>query len=282
MFWFYLVIVGVIFLSFATLLQRVLMKEEQSDPVAYAIVFQLSVSFVVSIYAFYRGFRFPPLQPFLPCIGLMTALYGFGNIAFFRSFQLSEASEVSVISSSRSLWTLLVAILFLGESLTSVKLLGTFLVVLGVALVSWKPGRFKLQEGYAFALLASVLFGIALANDMFLLRSFDLFSYTTIAFLFPAVFLILIKPKSVKKIKLFFDRRRLVKMVVLAIVYGGAALAMGASYQAGGEASQIAPITQSSVILTVLLAAVLLKERSNLLNKIAGAIAVFLGVVLLK
>lgn len=258
------------------------MKEEQSDPISYAIVFQLAVTCVIAICAFYRGFRLPPLQPLLPYLGLMTVLYGFANIAHWRSFQLIEASEVSVIFSSRSLWVLFVAIPFLGESLTSRKLLGTFLVVLGVALVSWREGRFKFQRGYAFALLAACLFGIGFANDAFLLRSFDVFSYNTIAFLFPALFLILLRPKSLKKIKVFFDKRRLMKMLVLAVFYAAAALTIGASYQAGGEASQIAPISQSSVILTVLLAAIFLKERGNFLNKLAGAIAVFLGVVLLR
>lgn len=258
------------------------MKEEQSDPYTYAVVFQLAVTVVVSIYAFYRGLQIPPLLPLLPFIGLMTVLYAFANIAVFRAFQLSEASEISVILSSRSLWTLLVAVPFLGEPLTSKKLLGTLLVVLGVAFVSWKGKRFRLQKGYSFALLSAGLFGVAFANDAFLLQSFDVSSYTAVAFFLPTIFLILIKPKSLRKIKLFFNVKRLSKMILLAILYGLAVLAIFASYQAGGEASQIAPISQSSVILTVLLAAILLKERGNLLNKIAGAVAVFLGVVLLK
>ena len=282
MLWLYLVAINVLSLSIATLLQRVLMKEEQSDPYVYAVVFQLAVTVVVSLYAFYKGFQIPPLLPLLPFLGLITILYAFANIVLFRAFQLSEASEISVISSSRSLWTLLIAVPFLDEALTSKKLLGTLLVILGVALVSWRGKRFRLQQGHMFALLSATLFGAAFATDAFLLRSFDSPSYATIAFFLPTVFLILLRPKSLKKIKLFLDFRRLAKMLILAIFYGIAALAIYASYQAGGEASQIAPVSQSSVILTVLLAAIFLKERSYFLNKLVGAIAVFLGVVLLK
>lgn len=258
------------------------MKEEQSDPYAYAVFFQLTVAIVVSIYAFYKGFHIPPLQPLLLFIAIATVLYAFANIALFHALQLTEASEISVIVSSRSLWTLFVAVPFLGESLTSKKLFGTLLIIAGIVFVSWRAGRFKLQKGHLFALLSASFFGIAFANDAFLLRSFDVYSYASIAFLFPTLFLILLRPTFVKKIKLFFDIKRLTKMICLAIFYGIAALAIFASYQAGGEASQIAPISQSSVILTVLLAAIFLKERSNFLRKIAGAIAVFLGVVLLK
>jgi len=282
MLWFYLVLVNIITLSLATLLQRVLMKEEQSDPFIYTIVFQLTVSVVVAIYAFYKGFQLPSLLPLWPFILLMTVFYAFASVALLNAFKLSEASEVSVISSSRSLWILFVAIPFLNESLTTKKVLGTLLVVLGVVIVSWTGKKFKLKKGHLFALLAAFLFGVAFVNDAFLLHSFSFPSYTVMAFFLPGLFLLLLKPKSIKKMKLFFNFNRLVKMVLLAIFYGTAALAIYASYQAGGEASQIAPISQSSVILTVLLAAIFLNERGRFVNKIAGAIAVFIGVILLK
>jgi len=258
------------------------MKEEGSDPFVYALVFQLVVTFVVSIYAFRQGFHLPNLTPLLPFIGLMVVFYGFANVTLFKALQLGEASEVSVISSSRSLWTVLVAVTLLGEPLTSRKLLGTLLVVSGIAFVSWKSKRFKLQRGHLFALLAAVLFGIAFANDTYLLRSFDASSYTALAFFLPSIFLMIIRPKAVREMRVFLNLNKLGKMLLLAIFYGGAAIAIYSSYRAGGEASQIAPISQSSVILTVLLAAIFLKERGNLLRKLAGAIVVFLGVVLLR
>lgn len=282
MLWFYLVIINILFLSISTLLQKILMKEKDSDPYVYALTFQLTVTIVVSIYAFWEGFHLPNLIPLLPNLGLLVVLYGFANVVLFKAFQLSEASEISVISSSRSLWTVLVAVTLLGETLTIRKILGTLLVVLGVAFVSWESKRLKLQKGHLFAFLATVFFGVAFANDTYLLRSINVPSYTAFAFFLPSVFLMLIKPKAVKEMKVFFEWDKLWKMLVLAIFYGGAAIAIYSSYRAGGDASQIAPLSQSSVIVTVLLAAIFLKERGNLLRKVAGAIVVFLGVILLK
>lgn len=51
---------------------------------------------------------------------------------------------------------------------------------------------------------------------------------------------------------------------------------------AKGPASQIAPIGQSQVILTIILAAIILKEKDNLLRKILAGILVTIGVILLK
>jgi uncharacterized membrane protein len=47
------------------------------------------------------------------------------------------------------------------------------------------------------------------------------------------------------------------------------------------NASQIAPITASETILTVLLAILLLKERRNMVQKISDAVIVVMGVLLL-
>jgi drug/metabolite transporter (DMT)-like permease len=280
--WFCLVVINVLLVSLSTLLQRILMKEEGSDPFIYALVFQLVVTFVVSIYAFGRGFHLPNLTPLLPFIGLMVVFYGFANVTLFKALQLGEASEVSVISSSRSLWTVLVAVTLLGEPLTTKKLLGALLVFLGIVFVFWKSKRFKFRKEHLFALLAAVLFGIAFANDTFLLRSFDAPSYTAFAFFLPSIFLMIIRPNAVRGMKAFFNLKKLGNMLLLAIFYGGAAVAIYSSYRAGGEASQIAPISQSSVIVTVLLAAIFLKERADFPRKIAAAMIVFLGVVLLR
>lgn len=281
MLWFYLISLSTLFLAIANLLQRTLMKEEQSDPFAYAIVFQLIVASIISVGAFYKGFPLPPLQPLIPFLILMGVLYALANISFFRAFQLSEASDVSVIASSSSLFTLMVAVPFLGETLTHQKLLGTFLVILGIFLVSWKKKHFKFQKGHLFALLAAVLFGVALVNDAYLLRSFDVYSYNVVGFVLPPLIIMMLKPRSVKKIKLFLHKERLVKMLILGFLYAVAAITFGFSYQTGGEASQIGPISRSSAIITVLLAALFLKERDSLLNKVVGAISVTIGVVLL-
>jgi len=47
-------------------------------------------------------------------------------------------------------------------------------------------------------------------------------------------------------------------------------------------ASQIAAINQAQVIITVLLAVLLLKEKDNLLRKLIAAVLVTIGVILVR
>ena len=59
-----------------------------------------------------------------------------GNFAYMKALQGAEASQVTPITASYSLVAVGLAILFLGERLTSPKILGAVLIVVGVMLVS--------------------------------------------------------------------------------------------------------------------------------------------------
>ncbi|MBI3342051.1 EamA family transporter [Candidatus Curtissbacteria bacterium] len=54
------------------------------------------------------------------------------------------------------------------------------------------------------------------------------------------------------------------------------------SIEFGASASQAGPILQSTVIVTVILAAIFLKERDHLLKKIISAVLVTIGVLLMR
>jgi drug/metabolite transporter (DMT)-like permease len=259
-----------------------LLREEQSEPVSYAFVFQIFVSLLIFLFALYRGFKLPSFVHFIPYLILMSLLYALASLSLFKSFQTTEASEVVVILASRSIWTALAAGIFLGESIGIQRIIGTLLVVLGVMAISWKSGKWRLNKGHLFALTAAVFFGVAFTNDAFLLNHFDVFSYNTLAFFLPALTILSFRPRLISKLKLFLHKGRLTKMLSTSFFYGLSAVTMGLSYQSGGDASQIAPISQSSIVLTVILAFFFLKERGNLLNKILGAFIVFGGVLLLK
>lgn len=282
--WLTLILISATSFSVTTLLQRALLKEEQSDPVAYGFVFQILVSFLLFIYTQINGIGLvlPPLTPFIPLLISMSLLYALANLSLFKAFQLVGASEVAVITASKSMWTVISAVFLLGERITTQTLFGTALVILGVMVISWKQKKLKLTKGHLLALLAAVFFGFGFTNDARLLNDFDVSSYMVLAFFLPSVTILMFRPKSIPKLKLFMSKDRLLKMLATSFFYGIASLTLGMAYQSGRNASQIAPISQSSTVLTVILAYLFLKEGDNMLNKIVGALLVFAGVVFLK
>lgn len=279
--WQILITISVITFSLSTLLQRILMKDNKADSVAYSLFFQICTGVVILVYAFFAGFHMPNLLLYPLNTFIMISFYAAANIFIFKSLSFIEASEFTVLFVTRAFWTILAAVLFLGEKFLPIQILGTCLIVGSVLLVSFKKKDFKFNKGSLYALLGALFLGLAFTNDAYLVGHFDAASYTGIAFILPGLGIALYSPKSLKKMKPLFRPETLIKLIILSIVYGTAAVTVYLAYQMGHNAAVLGAISQLSTILTVLLAIVFLKETSVLWKKAFGAVVAFIGVILI-
>jgi len=280
--WQLLVGISVLTYSISVLLQKILLKNEKNDPIAFSIVFQLITGIFVLLYSLYNGFSTPDLVPLSLNIILMVVLYGSGNVFIFKSLKLVEAPEFTILFGSRTIWTIIAAILTLNEVFTLQQGFGTVLILTSIVLVSWKSNTFKFGKGALYSTLAAVCFGLAFANDAFIVRNFDVPSYLAIAFILPALLVWAVNPQATKKMAIFLNKKMLIKLGLLAILYATSAITIFLAYQVGRNATQIAPLNQTATILTVILAMIFLKERKYLPQKLIGVILSFLGILLLK
>jgi uncharacterized membrane protein len=112
-----------------------------------------------------------------------------------------------------------------------------------------------------------------------MLRHNDPLPYLSIAFILPGLFLLVISLKSITKMKPLFQPSLLKKNVSFTFIYSMAAIAYSFALVSGGEASQVGTIAQSNVVVTVILATLILRERDHLLKKLICAILVTVGVL---
>lgn len=274
--WFILSVLSAIFFSITTLLQKVFLRE--NDTMEASAFFALVSSLVAFIFAIFSGFNLNGLSSVLPNFFVMPFLYAGAVLSLFAAFKRADASDVTVLGASRSIWVAIGSIIFLGETLANNTMIGTLLVILGIVVISYQRRREKPNKGHAFALLAALLFGIGFVNDAYIINTVNVPSYLFLSFFMPAIILTLLKPKA---LRLFNDRKALKSMIVIAIFYVAQALAIFYAYHLGGQAAQVYPIGQSYVVLTVILAAIFLKERERIANKIVGTLLVFVGIVLI-
>jgi drug/metabolite transporter (DMT)-like permease len=278
--WPVLVAVSVSTYALSVLLQKVILRNDKSDPVAFAIVFQALAGSLIFVGAFLHGFELPDLSRYWANVLLMVVLYGAGNIVIFHALKLIDASTFTILFASRALWTIVGALVFLGEQYTWARLVGTLLIISSIALVSWSTQKIELGKGELLGLLAGVLFGAAFANDAVIVRNSDVLSYEALAFVLPAVGLLLAQPQAIRKMPHLLGGRILMKLVALSVLYGASAVTVFLAYKVGHNASQIAPLVQTTTVVTVVLSILFLKEKTALGRKSAGAIICFIGVVL--
>lgn len=279
--WFFLIILSTIIVSFANILQKVLMRDDKSDPIAYSIIFAFMLGGINLIVALVYGFRFPSFG--IHSLFLLGAaiLWGLGTICFFKALQLLESSEVTILGSVRSLITIAASLLFLNETFNQKKLLGTILVLLSIFIVTNLKHGMKFNKGIYYTLGMVCFYGLAVVFDVVNLRYADPLSYLAITNILIGIILLLIFPKTIRKLTFLADKSFWKKMLPVSVFSSGQAIAYYFAL-AKGPASQIAPIGQSQVIITILLAVVILKERDNLLRKTIAAVTVTVGVILLR
>jgi drug/metabolite transporter (DMT)-like permease len=279
--WYVYLIINVCVFSSATLYQRVILKNSR-DPVLFYVVNGVISGSILLTYGLWNGFKIPDIPHISLNLIVMTIFLGLGNMLNFNALKRTDASEFTVLFSTRAIWSVVAAILVLGESFGPRKIIGAALIISSVFLVSWKKKSFSLNEGEMLTLAAAAFFGIEFINDTYLVGHIDLLFYLPLIFLFPALFIGALNYKKLPNIRKVISIKDFLKLSFLGLLFAVSATATLTAYTKGHNAAQIAILNQTSTILIVLLGIVFLKERSHMKLKIVGAIISLIGVFLVR
>lgn len=280
--WFSYTLLAVASFSVFYIFTRVFLREKSSDAISYAIVFNFVCAIIISAVSLKSGFVLPDIKEYYLNFALMAVVYTASQVLVFKASKTIGASDLTIFSSTRVLWTIGTALIFLGESFNVSKIIGTILILFSVVYVSLKKKGISLNKGHLYALAAAMCLGVGFVNDSYILRQADAISYGALAFILPAILTAVVFPSSTLKLSRYLNFGLLLKIFLLGIFYSVGLVASYTAYKSGGDASQIVPIGQSVVIITVILSALFLGERDNLLKKLVAAILVSIGVLLLR
>ncbi len=278
--WQLLTAVSVVTLSISVLLQRLLLHKDKSDPFAYVVIFQGLVAFLVAIYAVIHGFVWPDFSKYWFAIITTILLYGAGHIAYAKTLQVVEASIFSILFATNAIWTMLMGLILFHEHLSGTQIVGVLLIFASVGMLAERKGKLKLDRGILLGLLTGVLFGFATADWAWVGRHADAASWTALSFLGPSLVVLATHPKAVKEMKPFLSGTKLIRMALLGVFFSISAVTLLLAYQRG-NVSLVAPLQQTTIIVTIILAVIFLHERSRLWLKTAAATICFLGVLLI-
>lgn len=222
------------------------------------------------------------LQPWI-FLGLAGLFYGLYERYRFSASKYLEASILVVINNWSFIVGFLGVLLLYQENITIMQLVGAGLILCSIILVSLpkkdKPIKVAITKlGLLFGFLTSSLIGLAQVFDKAGAENFSPALYSIIVWLTPILFVLFPKVKvSDMAIELKQSGRAIFVMALLNVVgYYLALKALEVSL-----AVKVVPILQISSVLTVLLAAVFLKERKNLKLKLLATSVALAGLWLL-
>lgn len=280
--WQLLIGLSVVLYSVNALLHRTIMKDDQSDAYAQALVFTAlgSVFFLVAL-LIRGGLESPASWNQLLLIVVAALLSAVGMVLVFEGFRSIGASEHTILLTSAQLWLMLGAVLILNEELTMRKVLGAAAILSGVAIAQWRKRAIVLNRGAACVLLAAFCFAASGTISCLIVRSLDVLSYMFYGSVMVASILAAFRPRVLRKLSFYLEPKRALNIVTTSFNDALANLLGLTAYEVGRNALQLNPIGATQTLLTVLLAIAILKERDHMTRKIVGSLAGVIGTILL-
>jgi uncharacterized membrane protein len=277
--WLLIIFINVVAISLASLFQRLAMRQENSDPLLSSIFFQFLLGVVVLSFAIINGFVWPDWSATWPLFLFSAVLYAFGTLLFFKSIKLIEASEMIVFGGAGSVITMFCAYFFLGERLNVIQYAGAALVVSAILLIASQGKKIVFSRGALLALLGNSFFAIAVISDTLVIRTYDAISFAGLMSIMPAIVLSVVYPRKLLQLPAMVKKIDK-NLVIYTLLYAAGVVSFYGALGTGAMISQVSVVSRSNIILTVLLAAIFLKERSGFWKKFLAALLCTIGVML--
>lgn len=279
--WGYYLAVSIIGQSLANIFGRVVMRDARKNTWAYSALSQILTGVLIGAYALWHGFVMPPLLELWPWVVFLVILNVICNLAMYEALRTAEASLFTIFSSSRIIVSMIAAFFVLNETLTSLRLAGALLIIFAIGLALVTHFKIRREKWMLPATIYAITSGLVFIGDARVVAESDVASYMTFAFLLPGFATLMIKPKVVREMISLVRSKEIFGMLVYSFAYGIMAVTLWLAYQSGGDASQIAPIRQTAVILTVIIAITFLRERTHMYRKIVAAFLAMFAVYLI-
>ena len=200
-------------------------------------------------------------------------------ICFFAAQKHVEAGVSSLVNNIYTPITILLATIFLHESLTMMQIIGTCLLLIGMVIVSKKHriGRFKFDKYFLMVALSGIMLGMSLTAERALQKITGFTTGTMISRWSQCIFLGIAtlimqskSPYSKKDIAITGGLRFMQSLSWVILIF------------VVGNLSIVSAITTFKIVVVFVAAAIFLHEREDLPRKILGSIIAVIGLLFMK
>ncbi len=282
MMWGLFLCISVLAQAIANVMNRVVMKTADKGMWEYAALSQILTGCIIGIYALAIGFEMPPLFELWSYFLVAVLLNVGANIFQNEALRTAEVSYFTIFTSVRILVSVAAAFLVLGERVTLWQGFGAVIMIAAIAVAFSRHFEWKWESWMGNAILYVLCSGLVFIVDARIVsETTNVSSYMAIAFFVPGVLTALMRPRIIPGMLRLAVSRHIVTMSIFSISYGIMAVTLWLAYQYGATASQMAPLRQSAVILTVIFAMLFLNERTHVMRKLFAALLAIFAVYLI-
>lgn len=263
--------------------RRLLGRVNSADPNVSAAFFNLVAGVILLAVALVVGFEPFDIAALWIWIAINILAAVVADVLQFNALKHIGAGDFALIESTRVIWTVIGATLLLGEGLTGVQILGGLLVLGANILVLWPQRSHEAMSylGLTLATSFAAIYGLATIVDRVLFQQVDVISYLAVALLVQGVILSLVYYRRMSRASELLNRQNLIPFLGDVLFFVPSIVLLLEAVKRTDNISLLSALLPLTIVLSVVLAALFLGERSFLKYKIVGAIIATAGVAVL-
>ena len=244
---------------------------------ASTVLLQITAGLSVLALSPFLAFKFPTdLKFYLLLLGACI-FYALNDRMQTTARRHLEVSAYSILNQLSNVFLIIIGVLVFRESVTLAKILGASLILGGNGVLLYKKQRFELNKYSIIAILASIVFAIAISIDIGISRQFNLPFYIMLTLIVPAIFVYFGERIKLSEVIAEYNSRARNYYLITGIAWGFVIFFSLRAFQLG-KVTTIVPLEATAVLMNVVVAVILFKERDNLPKKIFAAALVIVGV----
>lgn len=203
-----------------------------------------------------------------------------GNLIYFLAIKNLNSSNAQIIFSSILVFNTVLGVIILGQKITAFNLLGILLLSFAIILACYVREKID-SKAASLMILAAACFAVMQIFTAKVANSITAASYGFYSSVFFSVGAFLFYPRNILADRKHFDKKYL-RTVLLTGLFSSANVVFAFyAYKYALEPTKVAQLFTSQVIFAVIISAIFLKERRNLIKKIAAAILTTLAALLI-
>lgn len=245
------------------------------------VLLELMAGIIVLLLCPFFEMQFPTDIKVYISLGLAIIFYAITDRLNTNVRKEIEASTFSILKQISTVFMIVAGILFFKESFLWNKIIGAILIIFSNILIFYKKGKFKFDKYVLLGVLSNLSFSIAMFLDVSISDNFNLPIYVAITLIAPALLIFIFDRIKISEIKTELKNGNKKAMIITSFTWGLSIFSQLRAYQLG-NVTTIAPLCALTVILSVLVGYLFLKEKDGLLKKIFAAILVIISVILIK
>jgi drug/metabolite transporter (DMT)-like permease len=213
----------------------------------------------------------------LSCLG-----YTFGQNFRFQTLRKVEASQFTILFTTRILFTAILGYFILEERLSMGNVVGILLIISSIINLKLTDAHRKLKTFYFLPLLTALIFALSNVLDRRILQQVSPIHYLLLSFGGTGLLSFLISINKLAEYKKIFKKDIVIKTIFLAFLQFLSSFLFFKALSYTPSTTYVSAIVSLSTIFTTLLGILILKERKNTFKKILSAIIAFIGVILIS